>query len=131
MKDYNQLPAYLAHFDVALVPFAMNEATRYLSPTKTLEYMAAHKPVVSVPLHDVVALYGDYVRIGETPEEFVAMVEAALAETDGERAVRRAKETKLLSQHTWDSIAHQMNQIIHQRLAQTASAVNALAESTP
>lgn len=127
MKDYNELPAYLAYFDVALVPFAMNDATRYLSPTKTLEYMAAHKPVVSAPLHDVVALYGDYVRVGETPEEVVAMVEAALAETEDERAMRRAKEAKLLSQHTWDSIAHQMSQIIEQRLAQTVSAVNASA----
>ncbi len=118
MKDYNQLPAYLAHFEVALVPFAMNEATRYLSPTKTLEYMAAHKPVVSAPIQDVVELYGDYVRIGETPEEFVAMVEAALAETESEQAVRQAKETELLARHTWDSIAYHLGQIIEQRLAQ-------------
>ncbi|MCX6049378.1 MAG: glycosyltransferase, partial [Chloroflexi bacterium] len=57
MKDYQELPGYLAHFDVALVPFAMNEATRYLSPTKTLEYLAAHKPTVSTPLPDVIELY--------------------------------------------------------------------------
>jgi glycosyltransferase involved in cell wall biosynthesis len=118
MKDYHQLPAYLAHFDVALVPFAMNEATRYLSPTKTLEYMAAHKPVVSAPIHDVVELYGEYVQIGKTPEEFVTLTEAALAETEQERAVRQAKETDLLARYTWDSIADHMNQIIEQNLVQ-------------
>ena len=71
MKDYQELPSYLAYFDVALVPFAMNEATRYLSPTKTLEYLAAGKPVVAAPIADIVELYGDYVRIAETPQEYV------------------------------------------------------------
>jgi len=112
MKDYNELPAYLAHFDVALVPFAMNEATRYLSPTKTLEYLAAHKPVVSVPIPDIVELYGDFVRIGHTPAEFTAHVEAALATSATERAARRPQETELLARYTWDNIAEQMYQLI-------------------
>jgi len=112
MKDYNDLPAYLAHFDVALVTFAMNESTRHLSPTKTLEYLAAHKPVVSTPIPDIIELYGDYVRIGHTPDEFTAHVEAALASTDQERAERRRKEKALLSRYTWDSIAQQMGKLI-------------------
>lgn len=122
MKDYQQLPGYLAHFDVALVPFAMNEATRYLSPTKTLEYLAAHKPVVSTPLHDIVELYGDYVRIGQTPAEFVTQVEDTLAETANQRAIRRAKEEQLLAQHTWDNIAQEMGRIIRTQLARTTRA---------
>jgi glycosyltransferase involved in cell wall biosynthesis len=112
MKDYQELPAYLARFDVALVPFAMNEATRYLSPTKTLEYLAANKPVVSTPIADIVELYGDYVCIGETPDEFVAQVEAALAETSTERAERAARVQKLLQLHTWDYIAGEMRKLI-------------------
>ncbi len=108
MKDYNELPAYLAYFDVALVPFAMNEATRHLSPTKTLEYLAAHKPVVSTPIPDIVEAYGDYVRIGHTPAEFAAQVEAALAATAEERQERRRRERDLLANYTWDSIAQQM-----------------------
>ena len=112
MKSYEELPAYLAHFDVALVPFAMNEATRYLSPTKTLEYLAAHKPVVSTPIHDVVELYGDYVRIGHTAQEFGDQVAVALATSEEERAARRNQEQQLLSIRTWDNIAQQMRQLI-------------------
>lgn len=110
MKDYNELPAYLAHFDVALVPFAMNEATRFLSPTKTLEYLAAHKPVVSTPIPDIIELYGDYVRIGQTPAEFTKQIAAALAAT--ERAEQRRQEQNLLTRYTWDSIAQRMASLI-------------------
>ncbi|MFN8446332.1 MAG: glycosyltransferase [Caldilineaceae bacterium] len=112
MKSYEDLPSYLAHFDVALVPFAMNEATRYLSPTKTLEYLAAHKPVVSTPIHDIVELYGDYVRIGNTAQEFSDHIAVALASSEEERAARRTQEQQLLSTHTWDNIAQQMRQLI-------------------
>lgn len=112
MKDYQELPGYLTYFDVALVPFAMNEATRFLSPTKTLEYLAANKPVVSTPIADIVELYGDYVRIGETTDEFVAQVEASLAETSAERADREKRVQKLLELYTWDYIAGEMQKLI-------------------
>jgi UDP-galactopyranose mutase len=112
MKSYEELPAYLAHFDIALVPFAMNEATRYLSPTKTLEYLAAHKPVVSTPIPDVVELYGEFVRIGRSPAEFTGHVERALWETEAGRARRVIKEQRMLTKHTWDSIASQMRTLI-------------------
>jgi UDP-galactopyranose mutase len=118
MKSYAELPAYLARFDVALIPFAMNEATRYLSPTKTLEYMAAHKPIVSTPINDVVALYGAVVRVGHTPEEFVKQVEAALSDREIHPEARSIEDS-ILAQHTWDSIADQMQQIIAQELVQT------------
>ena len=58
-KEYAELPAYLAGWDVALMPFAINEATRFISPTKTPEYLAAGRPVVSTPVADVVRQYGD------------------------------------------------------------------------
>lgn len=112
MKDYNELPVYLSHFEVALVSFAINEATRFLSPTKTLEYLAAHKPVVSTPIPDIIELYGDYVRIGHTPEEFTAHIEAALAATPEERVMRRQREQQLLTRYTWDNIAERMGQLI-------------------
>jgi UDP-galactopyranose mutase len=116
MKEYQELPAYLAYFDVALVPFAMNEATRYLSPTKTLEYLAAGKPVVAAPIADIVELYGDYVRVAEAPQEYVSLTEAALAdleaETEAERRTRTAKVEKLLRLHTWDYIAGEMQKLI-------------------
>jgi UDP-galactopyranose mutase len=112
MKEYEELPSYLAYFDVALVPFAMNEATRYLSPTKTLEYLAAGKPVVAAPIADIVELYGDYVRIGETPEDYVTHVESALAETQAERQERATRVEKLLQLYTWDYIAGEMQKLI-------------------
>lgn len=113
MKSYEQLPSYLAYFDVALVPFALNEATRYLSPTKTLEYLAAGKPVVSNPIHDVVELYGEVVRIAYSPEEFITQVEAAL---NPNVETQQTKIEELLARSTWDSIAEQMNQLIIEKL---------------
>jgi glycosyltransferase involved in cell wall biosynthesis len=114
MRAYAELPSYLAHFDVALIPFAMNDATRYLSPTKTLEYMAAHKPIVSTPIPDVVELYGNVVRVGATPAEFIAHVEQAL--TDKNAQHRLIQERNLLQQHTWDAIAQKMAAIVEEQL---------------
>src|SRR6266404_7449937 len=68
-KTYDQLPAYLSGWDVALMPFAMNESTQFISPTKTPEYLAGGKPVVSTPIRDVVRHYGQLggVKIASTP----------------------------------------------------------------
>ena len=68
------MPSYIAGWDVALMPFALNEATRFISPTKTPEYLAAGKPVVSTSIRDVVRPYGELnlVRIADTPAEFVS-----------------------------------------------------------
>ncbi|HEX2910262.1 MAG TPA: glycosyltransferase [Chloroflexia bacterium] len=117
-KNYEELPAYLHHFDVALVPFALSETTRFLSPTKTLEYIAAHKPVVSTPLNDVIELYGSVVRIAKTPQEFIEKVEEAMTE---DPEARRAAEDKLLSKQTWDKIASSMNEIITAQLLDKAN----------
>ena len=78
-KDYQQLPQYLAGWDVALMPFALNESTKFISPTKTPEYLAAGCPVVSTPIPDVVEPYGEreLVHIARTPEDFVLACEKA------------------------------------------------------
>ena len=77
---YDELPAVLSGWDVALMPFAINDATRFISPTKTPEYLAAGKPVVSTPIRDVVRHYGRLqgVMIASTADEFVAGCEEAL-----------------------------------------------------
>ncbi|WP_150304883.1 glycosyltransferase family 1 protein [Pseudomonas saliphila] len=79
-KTYEELPQYLAGWDVAIMPFALNESTRFISPTKTPEFLAGGCPVVSTPINDVVRTYGDtdIVYIADTPEEFVKAVEGAL-----------------------------------------------------
>jgi UDP-galactopyranose mutase len=80
-KTYDELPAYLGGWDVALMPFAINESTRFISPTKTPEYLAGGRPVVSTPIVDVVRHYGELegVAIAATPEEFIAACDRALA----------------------------------------------------
>ncbi len=80
-KSYNQLPAYLSGWDIALIPFLLNEATRYISPTKTPEYLSAGVPVISTPIHDVVSPYGDegLVKIAKNDTEFLEAAEELLS----------------------------------------------------
>jgi UDP-galactopyranose mutase len=100
-RQYEELPAYLAGWDVALLPFARNEATRFISPTKTPEYLAAGKPVVSTSIRDVVRPYGTkgLARIADTAGEFVDAIEAALQEDSSER-LRHVDA--FLRQMSWD-----------------------------
>ncbi len=107
-QRYADLPAFLAGFDVAILPFALNEATRSISPTKTLEYLAAEKPVVSTPIADVVSLYGNVVRVASDSTGFIAAVEAALAEPATDRRRRHAAGRAHLLEHDWDAIAKGM-----------------------
>jgi UDP-galactopyranose mutase len=100
-KSYGELPQYLAGWDVALLPFARNAATRFISPTKTPEYMAAGKPVVSTSIRDVVRAYGKrgLVRIADDAPSFVA----ACLEAMGEDASVRMTQADAFLRHTsWD-----------------------------
>jgi glycosyltransferase involved in cell wall biosynthesis len=107
-QAYDDLPAFLACFDVALMPFARNEATRAISPTKTLEYLAGGKPVVSTPITDVITLYGDAVEIATTGEGFVAAAESVLNRTSDADRQWRAHAARLVAAHDWDCIAESM-----------------------
>ena len=111
MKTYAQLPAYLSGWDVALLPFALNESTRFISPTKTPEYLAAGCPVVSTPVRDVVRPYGErgFVAIGQTPREFVAAIEVALS---GWTRDLRDEVDRFLSQMSWDRTWNEMSHLI-------------------
>jgi glycosyltransferase involved in cell wall biosynthesis len=103
-KSYADLPSYLAHWDVAMMPFALNESTRFISPTKTPEYLAAGKPVVSTAIRDVVRPYGDagVVHIASGPEEFVRAAEAALGERRDDPAWLDRVDA-LLKENSWDA----------------------------
>jgi UDP-galactopyranose mutase len=114
MKSYTELPAYLAHFDVAIVPFARNDATRYVSPTKVLEYLAAHKPIVSTAIQDVIELYGNVVHVGHDCQGFVEQVEQVLRAPSTPE--RWANADKVLRQNTWDAIVRNMTQIIERAM---------------
>jgi UDP-galactopyranose mutase len=108
MQSYAALPGILAHFDVAMMPFALNEATRAISPTKTLEFMAGGKPVVSTPVKDVVELYSDATSIAGTPEEFVAAIDEILAWSPDVRAAWQQNADALLAAHDWNQIVEDM-----------------------
>jgi UDP-galactopyranose mutase len=107
-KTYGELPSYLAGWDVCLLPFAQNESTRFISPTKTLEYMAAELPIVSTPIRDVAEPYGDIVYLGDTPQAFIAACEQALAASPGEREARIKAGRAVLARTSWDRTAQQM-----------------------
>ncbi|WP_437954480.1 glycosyltransferase family 1 protein [Sorangium sp. So ce119] len=119
-KSYQDLPAYLGGWDVAIMPFALNEATRFISPTKTLEYLAAGKPVVSTAIRDVVTPYGDRkaVHIADA-SSFVAAVEAALAQPT---EARLAIADEMVSATSWDKTWRSMSRLMTDALQAKRSA---------
>ncbi len=112
-KTYKELPAYIAGWEVALLPFARNDSTRFISPTKTPEYLAAGKPVVSTSIRDVVRPYGQsgLVRIADTVPEFVAAVDAAMNENPDESGWL-CQVDAFLTQTSWDRTWAQMMQLV-------------------
>ncbi len=110
-KDYADLPSYLAGWEVALIPFAHNDATRYISPTKTPEYLAGGKPVVSTGIHDVVSPYGEWgvAHIADGPDAFVAAIEAARRE---DAAAWHDAVDAVLETMSWDQTWQRMRWLI-------------------
>jgi UDP-galactopyranose mutase len=103
--DYGELPRFLAGFDVAIMPFALNAATASISPTKTPEYLAGARPVVSTPIADVIADYGTAVRFAATPSEFAEACAEEARAPDRERVARGL----LLARHAgWDAVVERM-----------------------
>jgi glycosyltransferase involved in cell wall biosynthesis len=111
MKKYEELPTYLSGWDVAMLPFAKNESTRFISPTKTPEYLAAGCPVVSTSVRDVVRPYGEQklIEIADSPEQFVRAIEKLLRppSTDWRRRV-----DTFLSRMSWDRTWSDMSTVI-------------------
>jgi UDP-galactopyranose mutase len=123
-KSYQELPTYLANWDVAMTPFARTRATRFLSPTKTPEYLAAGRPVVSTSIRDVVRPYGEQelVRIADTPEDFVRAVEACLAQpAEPWRSRVDAFLSQLSWDHTWRGMKQRIDDAVGARMAGAAS----------
>ena len=111
-RGYDALPTYLAGWDVCLLPFAINRATRFISPTKTLEYMAADRPIVSTPIRDVAEPYRDIVRIAAGPDAFVAACAAALSEDTTERESRSQRMRAVLAMTSWDGTVAAMEKLL-------------------
>lgn len=126
-KGYKELPAYLSGWDIAMLPFARNESTRFISPTKTPEYLAAGKPVVSTSIRDVVRPYGQmgFVEIADTPEEFVSACERLLAR--GHSAEWLAEVDAFLAQTSWDKTWARMTHLMSSVVATKRVALEAAA----
>jgi UDP-galactopyranose mutase len=116
-KKYEALPSYLAGWDIALLLFARNESTRFISPTKTPEYLAAGKPVISTSIRDVVRPYGDLglVRIADSPTDFIRAAEDLMtAGRKNNEWLTRVDE--FLAEMSWDKTWAQMSDLINQTI---------------
>ena len=115
-KSYQELPSYMAGWDIAAIPFALNESTRYISPTKTPEYLAAGKPVISSSIHDVINPYKEkeLVYIADTPEDFVV---AAVSEFQiDDKSSWLSKVDVFLQDKSWNHTWSDMMQLINNKL---------------
>ena len=103
-----------------MMPFAMNDSTRFISPTKTPEYLAAGRPVVSTPVRDVVRPYGEsgLVRIASDADEFVRAIDESLTE---DAVARRAKADEFLATMSWDKTQQAMSELIEEAIRENQS----------
>ena len=118
MKAYKELPAYFSNWDMAMLPFALNESTRFISPTKTPEYLAAGLPVVSTPIRDVVRTYGteEFVQIADSAQAFEAAIELALAG----KSINWPAIDAFLSENSWDHTWSEMNRLMVAQMSVTS-----------
>ncbi len=116
-RDYDDLPRYVKAFDVCLMPFAINEATEYINPTKTLEYMAAGKPIVSTAIADVVRNFHPVVTVAGDHDQFINAVMTATTVSDPERI---ARGIEMASQSSWEGIVDKMRSHIGEFVYQSA-----------
>lgn len=123
VQPYERLPYLLAAWDLCLMPFALNASTRFISPTKTLEYMAGDKPVVSTPVRDVIALHGSAVEVAYgSSRTFVQACERVLAERGGVRYEREREMLNAVSTYSWDRSAKGVHELLSQALASSQPA---------
>jgi UDP-galactopyranose mutase len=111
-QPYEALPYFLAGWDVCLLPFALNEATRFISPTKVLEYMAAELPSVSTPIVDVAQPYGHVVAIADGGAEFIAACESALAMAPARAAALRESMREIVAGTSWEVTVDAMRALL-------------------
>ncbi|HJP58413.1 MAG TPA: glycosyltransferase [Gemmatimonadaceae bacterium] len=127
-RDYAALPGYVRGFTVCLMPFALNEATEFINPTKTLEYMAAGKPIVSTAVPDVVRHFTPVVQIARSAREFVASASEAAVNPDQALIAQGLEKAAAAS---WESIVAKMRELISEASGTTAPAVRVERRSQP
>lgn len=123
-KSYNELPHYLSGWEVAMIPFVLNESTEFISPTKTPEYLAGGKPVISTSIIDVVTPYGEnnIVHIADTADEFIVAGEKELARINKEEWLSNIDE--FLSSNSWDQTWEEMMRLLSETLTKKNNKIN-------
>ena len=118
-KSYNELPEYMAGWDIALIPFELNDSTKFISPTKTPEYLAAGIPVISTPIRDVVDTYGKegLVHIGKNADEFIKAAEEIFLVKEAASAKWLEQVDKYLANNSWDITIKEMMQKMQETVA--------------
>jgi UDP-galactopyranose mutase len=106
MKSYEELPQYLHFFDIAMMPFALNNSTKFISPTKTLEYMAAMKPIISTKIKDVVRDYISCVSLIDNADDFSKAIAQPMTDF-------QTQYQQILENTSWDRTACKMATIIN------------------
>src|SRR6266850_185392 len=119
-RDYAQLPAYCKAFDVCIMPFALNEATEYINPTKALEYMATGRNIVSTAVPDVVRNFGSVVKIANSHDEFIDLCRDVAQKPDTE-AIQRGVE--MARANTWESIVQKLENHIADAVTKSAASL--------
>jgi glycosyltransferase involved in cell wall biosynthesis len=142
-RSYSDLPAYCKGFDVCLMPFALNESTEFINPTKALEYMATGRMIVSTAVPDVVRNFGSVVKIAKNQKEFISLCQRAVEKPEQD-AIERGLQ--MASENTWEKIVARMERHIEDamtandyrqssetisRKAQRRGASSALSSSPP
>ena len=112
-QNYSDLPAFCKGFDVCMMPFALNESTEFINPTKALEYMATGRPIVSTAVPDVVRNFGSVVKIADGPDEFISHCRQALEQPDGETI---EAGLKMARENSWESIVEKLEMHVSQAL---------------
>jgi UDP-galactopyranose mutase len=131
-RTYAELPQFLAGWDVCLLPFALNDSTKFISPTKVLEYMAAELPSVSTPITDVMVPYGDIVAIADTPEKFIAACDRMLSATAEQKAEMADRMREIVAGTSWARTAASMHELIQSTVpGDKAPRQSASADTTP
>ena len=130
-QDYRELPAFIQGWDVCLLPFALNDATRFISPTKTLEYMASGRPSVSTGIRDVVESYGKVVTIRDDAEGFVEACEALMHRDAQQWLADDQAVQAILAGTSWDATASSMSKLIDQVVKKRALAMRRTAGVAP
>lgn len=126
-REYPQLPAYTSAFDVCLMPFALNEATEYINPTKALEYMAAGRPIVSTAVPDVVSNFSRIVRVAQSHDQFIELCHQAIVSPDRELITCGLD---MAAANTWECIVARLEEHVREALKRKASHRTPVMENT-